>query len=277
MKSGGDPLKRRWKKIIFQAFGEINKLKKNMKGVLLAGGTGSRLLPLTKVTNKHLLPVYKKPMIYYPLETLLDAGIKDILIVTGGEHVGDFFRLLGSGKEFGAHFSYEVQEGSGGTAAALLLAEGFVGEDEFMVVLGDNIVSDNIKDFVIDFLKVKDKFRAKILISHVNDPSNYGVVEFEGDKIISIEEKPKNPKSNYINTGLWMFQSDVFSHIKKLQKSPRGEYEITDVLAFYSERGLLTFSKLDGDWTDAGSFESLYRATVLMKKLEDMNKSNLEI
>lgn len=244
-----------------------------MRGVLLAGGTGSRLLPLTKVTNKHLLPVYKKPMIYYPLETLLKAGIKEILIVTGGEHVGDFFRLLGSGKSWGARFSYEIQEGNGGTGAALLLAEDFVRDEEFMVILGDNVVSEDVSCFVEDFKKEKEKFKAKILVAKVPDPQNYGVINFKGKKIESIVEKPKNPQSYYVNTGLWMFLPEVFNHLKQLKKSPRGEYEITDVLALYVSQGLLTYSILKSAWTDAGSFDSLYKATVLMHELEKKSKS----
>ncbi|MBF0386300.1 MAG: NTP transferase domain-containing protein [Candidatus Omnitrophica bacterium] len=237
-----------------------------MKGVLLAGGTGSRLLPLTKVTNKHLLPVYKKPMIYYPLETLISAGIKDILIVTGGEHIGDFFRLLGSGKEWGAHFSYEIQEGSGGTGAALLLAESFARDEEFMVILGDNIVIENVRPFVDEFKAGKGHFKAKILVAKVKDPQKYGVVTIKGDRIVDIVEKPKEPASNYVNTGLWMFQPEVFSLLKNLKKSPRGEYEVTDVLANYVKEGQLSFSILRSEWTDAGSFESLFNATVLMQK-----------
>ncbi len=239
-----------------------------MRGVLLAGGTGSRLLPLTKVTNNHLLPVYKKTMIYYPLETLISAGIKEILIVTGGEHIGDFFRLLGSGKEWGAHFSYEIQEGNGGTGAALLLAEDFVRDEEFMVILGDNVVSEDVSCFVEDFKKEKEQFYAKILIAKVTDPHKYGVVSFKGKKIVDIVEKPQRPKSSYVNTGLWMFLPDVFAHLKHLKKSPRGEYEITDVLALYAGQGRLTYSILKSPWTDAGSFDSLYKATVLMKQLE---------
>jgi len=239
-----------------------------MRGVLLAGGTGARLRPLTKVTNKHLLPVYKKPMIYYPLETLINAGIKEILIVTGGEHIGDFFQLLGSGKEWGAHFSYEIQEGNGGTGAALLLAEDFVRDEEFMVVLGDNVVSENVGQFVQQFKKEKETFKAKILIAEVEDPQNYGVVNFKDKRIIDIVEKPKNPKSSYVNTGLWMFLPEIFPLLKELKKSPRGEYEITDVLARYAGRGELTYAILRSAWTDAGSFESLFRATVLMQKLE---------
>ena len=239
-----------------------------MRGVLLAGGTGTRLKPLTNVTNKHLLPVYKKPMIYYPLETLIDAGIKDILIVTGGEHIGDFFQLLGSGKNWGAHFSYEIQEGNGGTGAALLLAEDFVRDDPFMVVLGDNVVSENVAEFVDDFKKHQDVYKAKILIAKVDDPQNYGVVSFKGKQIVDIVEKPKNPKSNFVNTGLWMFLPEVFTHLKYLKKSPRGEYEITDVLSLYAKQGQLSYSTLRSTWTDAGSFESLYKATVLMHQLE---------
>jgi glucose-1-phosphate thymidylyltransferase len=237
-----------------------------MKGVLLAGGTGTRLLPLTKVTNKHLLPVYKKPMIYYPIETLINAGIKDILIVTGGEHIGDFFRLLGSGKEWGVHFSYEIQEGNGGTGAALLLAESFAKDEEFMVILGDNIVIDNVRSFVEDFKRKKDQFKAKILITKVKDPQKYGVVTIQDNRIVSIIEKPKNPKSNYVNTGLWMFTPEVFDLLKKLKKSPRGEYEVTDVLAHYVKESQLSYSILKSPWTDAGTFESLYNATVLMQK-----------
>jgi len=243
-----------------------------MRGVLLAGGTASRLRPLTKVTNKHLLPVYKKPMIYYPLETLLQAGIKDILIVTGGEHIGDFFRLLGSGKEWDAHFSYEIQEGSGGTGAALLLAKDFIRDDPFMVILGDNVVSENVGKFVAEFERETAEYKAKILVAKVADPGKYGVVEFNGKRIINIVEKPKNPKSSYVNTGLWMFQPEVFDLLRELKKSPRGEYEVTDVLSYYARRGELSYSILKSHWTDAGSFESLYRATVLMKELEDRAK-----
>lgn len=242
--------------------------KNGIKGVILAGGTGSRLLPLTKVTNKHLLPVYKKPMIYYPLETLLEAGIRDILIVTGGEHVGDFFRLLGSGKEYGAHFTYEVQEGNGGTADALKLAKDFIGDDDFLVVLGDNIISENIGNFVEDFQSERFTFSAKIFIAEVDSPENYGVVTYQDAFITEIIEKPVRPKSNHVNTGVWLFKADVFAHLENVKKSSRGEYEITDVLAYYAKERQLTFAKLDGTWTDAGSFESLYNATVLMKELD---------
>lgn len=243
-----------------------------MRGVLLAGGHGKRLLPLTKVTNKHLLPVYKKPMIYYPLETLLNAGIKDILIVTGGEQIGDFFRLLGSGKEWGAHFSYEIQEGNSGTGAALLLAEQFVGNGPFMVVLGDNVISENVGKFVRDFKKELNFYKAKILVAKVKNPQKYGVVSFKNNKIAEIIEKPKKPKTSYVNTGLWMFQTDVFRLLKKLKKSPRGEYEITDIFDHYAKKGTLSHSILKASWTDAGSFESLYNATMLMKRKEESKR-----
>ena len=239
-----------------------------MKGVLLAGGSAARLRPLTEVTNKHLLPVYKKPMIYYPLETLLAAGIKEILIVTGGEYIGDFFRLLGSGKKWGARFSYEIQEGNTGTGAALLLAQDFVGTEPFMVVLGDNVVSENVGKFVADFKNEIPCYKAKILVAKVKEPQKYGVVEFENKKIKRIVEKPKNPKSNYVNTGLWMFLPDVFPLLQNLKTSPRGEYEVTDVLDHYAKRGELSYAILKSAWTDAGTFESLYRATVLMRQLE---------
>lgn len=237
-----------------------------MKGVLLAGGTGSRLCPLTDVTNKHFLPVYKKPMIYYPIETLVTANIQEILIVTGGEHISDFFRLLGTGKKFGARFRYEIQEGSEGTGAALLLAEEFVRDDEFMVILGDNIVDENVAQFVEEFKIEKNQYKAKILIAEVSDPEKYGVVSFEGQRIIDIVEKPINPGSNFVNTGLWMFLPEVFDRLKKLKLSPRGEYEVTDILADYAKQGLLTYSIMKSEWTDAGSFESLYRAASIMRE-----------
>ena len=193
-----------------------------MRGVLLAGGTGSRLLPLTKVTNKHLLPVYKKPMIYYPLETLISAGIKEILIVTGGDHIGDFFRLLGSGKEWGAHFSYEIQEGNGGTGAALLLAEDFVRDEEFMVILGDNVVSENVSRFVENFKNEKEKFKAKILVAKVPDPENYGVVTFKGKKIASIIEKPKEPAFSLCEYRSLDVFAGCFWAFKAIKKEPQG-------------------------------------------------------
>ena len=240
-----------------------------MKGIILAGGNGTRLHPLTKITSKQLLPIYNKPMIFYPLETLLKARIKDILIVTGGEHIGDFFRLLGTGKDWGAHFSYKNQEGNTGTGAALLLAEDFARDEEFMVILGDNVVTEDVGRFVREFKDEKEKFKSKILVAKVKDPEKYGVVEFKNKRIINIIEKPRRPVSNYVNTGLWMFLPEVFQLLKDLKKSPRGEYEVTDVLSRYARLGVLSYSILKSHWTDAGSFESLYNATVLMKKLED--------
>lgn len=243
-----------------------------MRGVILAGGHGKRLHPLTLVTNKHLLPVYKKPMIFYPLETLVKVGIKEILIVTSGEYLGHFYRLLQTGKEWGIRLRYEIQEGNEGTGAALLCAEEFTKDDDFVVVLGDNIVTENIKSFVDDFAEEKKEFKAKTLITKVDDPKKYGVVEFEGKRITRLVEKPENPFSNYINTGLWIFQPEVFSLFKELKKSSRNEYETTDVLNLYASQGLLTYGMLKSKWTDAGTFEQLYEATVLMKELEKMEE-----
>jgi len=236
-----------------------------MKGVILAGGSGSRLRPLTKVTNKHLLPVYDKPMIFYPLETLITAGVKDILIVTGAENAGDFLKLLGSGSEFGVNLYYRVQDGSGGIAEALGLAEVFVGDDRCTVVLGDNIVEDNIEKFVNNFENSKE-VEACIFLKEVDDPERFGVAEISGDRIISIEEKPKKPKSNFAVTGIYMYSPAVFDIIKNLKPSARGEYEITDVNNAFIRRGTLSFSRLKGFWTDAGTFQSLHRATNLVKK-----------
>ncbi|HIH21126.1 MAG: NTP transferase domain-containing protein [Candidatus Diapherotrites archaeon] len=239
-----------------------------MKGVILAGGIGSRLLPLTKVTNKHLLPVYKKPMIYYPLQTLVDAGMKDILIVTGPEHPGDFLKLLGSGKEWGVKFTYEIQENASGTAGALLLAKDFADNEDFITVLGDNVLLSNIKAFAQDFEKNRDSIKAKILLSKVKNPERYGVATVDGKKITSIEEKPKNPKSNLAITGVYMFTPDVFNEFSRLKPSPRGELELTDILISYLKQGALGFDILQEAWTDAGSFDALYEATVLMHELE---------
>lgn len=236
-----------------------------MKGIILAGGTGSRLYPLTKVTNKHLLPVGKYPMIFHAVAKLKEADIRDILIVTGKDHMGDVVNLLGSGREMGVTFSYKVQDEAGGIAQALDLAEQFVGDDQMVVILGDNIFSDNIKSYVQSF-KVQDK-GAKILIKEVHDPQRYGVPELRGDKIVSIEEKPSNPKSNFAVTGIYMFDSSVFSIIKTLKPSSRGELEITDVNNAYIEKELLTFDVLQGWWTDAGTHASLAKANELAKDL----------
>ncbi len=234
-----------------------------MKGVILAGGLGSRLYPLTKVTNKHLLPVYDKPMIYYPIQTLINGGIDDILIVTGGNSAGDFLKLLGNGKEFGLrHINYTYQEGEGGIAEALRLAEFFASGEKICVVLGDNIIEKNIRGAAEAFRKQKGG--AKILLKEVPDPHRFGVAEMRGDRIVSVEEKPKNPKSNHAVIGIYFYDSAVFDIIKTLKPSGRGELEITDVNNRYIEEGLMTYGVLEGWWTDAGTFESLLRANVLV-------------
>ena len=236
-----------------------------MKGVILAGGLGTRLYPLTKVTNKHLLPVYDKPMIYYPIQTLINAGIDDILIVTGGNNAGDFLKLLGNGKEFGLkHINYTYQEGEGGIAEALRLAEFFASGGKVCVVLGDNIIEKNIRRAVKNFQKQKEG--AKILLKEVSDPQRFGVPELRGDRIIRIEEKPKEPKSQYAVIGVYLYDNDVFNIIKTLKPSNRGELEITDVNNRYIEKGLMTWDILEGWWTDAGTFESLLRANQLVAK-----------
>jgi glucose-1-phosphate thymidylyltransferase len=236
-----------------------------MKGVILAGGLGTRLYPLTKITNKHLLPVHDKPMIYYPLYTLINAGIRDILIVTGGNNAGDFLRLLGNGNEFGLqHINYTYQEGEGGIAAALSLAEYFANKEKICVILGDNIIETNILTAVGDF--EKQEKGAKILLKEVPDPHRFGVAEIDGNKIVKIEEKPKTPRSKFAVIGIYMYDSAVFDIIKTLKPSGRGELEITDVNNEYIRRGNLTFEVLLGWWTDAGTFESLLRASNLVAK-----------
>lgn len=234
-----------------------------MKGVILAGGLGKRLEPLTRITNKHLLPIYNKPMIYYPIQTLVGTGIKDILIVTGGNHAGDFLQLLGNGSEFGLkHINYTYQKGQGGIAEALGLAEHFVDNDKVIVMLGDNIIEKSIKQYVDDFLKQSNG--AKILLKEVDDPERFGVPEMKGDKIVNIDEKPKNPKSKYAVTGIYMYDARVFDIVKTLKPSARGELEITDVNNDYIARDEMTFSVLDGWWTDCGTHESLVHATNLV-------------
>lgn len=243
-----------------------------MKGIVLAGGLGKRLYPLTRVSNKHLLPVYNKPMVYYPIQTLVNAGITDILIVTGGNHAGEFLRLLGDGKEFGLkHINYTYQDGESGIADALKLAEHFTDNDKIVVILGDNIIEKDIK-------KSADEFRrqekgAKILIKKADDPERFGVVEFKGKSIVSIEEKPSKPKSEYIVTGIYMYDHRVFDIIRKLKPSRRGELEITDVNNAYLKKEELTYDILDGWWTDAGTFESLLRANNLVAKKEEKKKA----
>jgi len=234
-----------------------------MKGIVLAGGTGSRLFPLTKITNKHLLPVYDKPMIYYPIQTLVDAGIEDIMIVTGGRNSGDFLRLLANGKHFGLkHIAYTYQEGEGGIADALSLCEHFADGKNVCVVLGDNIIEKNIRAAVEAFHA--QGVGARILLKEVTDAERFGVAEFQGDRIVGIEEKPKHPKTNYAVTGIYLYDSTVFEKIHTCKPSRRNELEITDVNNAYIREGTMTYSFLDGWWTDAGTFESLLRATNLV-------------
>ncbi|WP_426451094.1 sugar phosphate nucleotidyltransferase [Paenibacillus sp. S-38] len=236
-----------------------------MKGIILAGGTGSRLFPLTKVTNKHLLPVGKYPMIFHAVAKLKEADIQDILIVTGKDHMGDVVNLLGSGSDMGVSFTYKVQDEAGGIAQALGLAEQFVGDDQMVVILGDNVFSDSIAPYVQNFKQ--QQTGAKILIQEVHDPNRYGVPELQGDKIVSIEEKPAAPKSSYAVTGIYMFDSSVFSIVKTLKPSGRGELEITDVNNAYIANGTLTYDILQGWWTDAGTHASLAKANDLAQEL----------
>lgn len=234
-----------------------------MKGVVLAGGSGSRLAPLTDVTNKHLLAVYNKPMAFYPIQTLIDAGIDEIMIVTSPEHAGSFLRLLGSGESFGAKFTYKVQEGGSlGIAHALGLVREFANGDDLAVILGDNIFEDNFK-------KAFDSFEggAMIFLKEVSDASRFGVAEVVDGKVVGIEEKPSRPKSNFAQTGLYIYDKRVFEIIDGLDYSARGELEITDVNNQYIDWGSLNASFIDGDWTDAGTFESLYKANILARDI----------
>ncbi|MGD0169489.1 MAG: sugar phosphate nucleotidyltransferase [Smithella sp.] len=236
-----------------------------MKGVILAGGLGSRLYPLTKVTNKHLLPVYNEPMIYYPIRILVNAGIDDLLIVTGGNNAGDFLRLLENGNEFGLkHINYTYQQGEGGIAAALSLAEFFADNDKIVVVLGDNIIEGNIRAAVDKFRVQKEG--ARILLKEVTDPQRFGVPVFEGEKIIRVEEKPANPASNYAVIGIYMYDHRVFEFIRSLQPSQRGELEITDVNNFYIREEKMQWDVLGGWWSDAGTFESLQSSGNMVAK-----------
>lgn len=231
-----------------------------MKGIVLAGGLGTRLYPLTKVTNKHLLPVHNQPMIYYPIQTLINAGIDDIMIVTGGNSAGDFLRLLGNGKEFGLkHLNYAYQEGEGGIADALSLVEHFADDEPICVILGDNIIEGNIRSACEDYRRQGGG--AKILLKRVDDAQRFGVPELDGDRVVRIEEKPQLPKSDLAVIGIYFYDPTVFEIIKTLEPSARGELEITDVNNHYIERGKMTWAELDGWWTDAGTFESLLRAS----------------
>jgi glucose-1-phosphate thymidylyltransferase len=237
-----------------------------MKGVILAGGNGTRLRPITYVTNKHLLPVYNKPMIFYPLETMAACGFKDVLIVSGREHAGHFLNLLGSGKEFNLRISYEVQEEAGGIAQALMLARSFADSDSVAVHLGDNIFenSGQLCGGVKKFLQ--DEKGAMIFVKQVPDPERFGVAEIQGDKVLDIKEKPKNPPSNLAVTGFYIYDKEVFDIIQNLKPSARGEMEITDVNNAYIKKGKMKYEKVAGDWTDAGTFESLYKASEVARR-----------
>ncbi len=234
-----------------------------MKGIILAGGLGTRLQPCTLVTNKHLLPVYDRPMIYYPLQTLIQGGITDILIVTGGHFAGDFLKLLGNGKAFGLkHLNYTYQEGEGGIAEALSLAEYFSAKEKICVILGDNLIQGSIAPFVQAYQEQAQG--AKIILKEVSDAHRFGVAQIDKGKVIDIVEKPKQPKSNLAVTGIYFYDSRVFEMIQTLKPSNRGELEITDVNNMYLQRGELTYDVMTGWWTDAGTFESLRRATNLV-------------
>lgn len=234
-----------------------------MKGVVLAGGLGTRLYPLTKITNKHLLPIYDRPMITYPIECLVKAGIKDILVVTGGNNPGDFLRLLGNGKEYGVEqINYAYQEGEGGIADALSLAENHVARGKVCVVLGDNVIEKNIISAVEDYKRQSSG--ARILLKEVDDPRRFGVPVLDGDRVVRIEEKPSHPASSYAVTGIYMYDYQVFDFIRTLSPSERGELEITDVNNMYINQGTMTWSLLGGWWTDAGTFDSLLKASNLV-------------
>ena len=234
-----------------------------VKGIILAGGTATRLRPLTNITNKHLLPVGRKPMIYYPIEKMTGAGIEDILIVTGVDHMGDVVGLLGSGKDFNCRFTYKVQDQAGGIAQALSLAEDFSNGVPVAVILGDNIFEDSMKPYLEKYLKQKKG--SHILLKPVKDPQRFGVAEVKGDKVVSIEEKPKNPKSDLAVTGIYFYDGEVFDIIRTLKPSGRGELEITDVNNEYIRRGIMSWSRMDGWWSDAGTFESLSHVQKLVE------------
>jgi len=244
-----------------------------MKGIILAGGTGTRLFPLTNATNKHLLPVGREPMIYNPIKQLISSGITDVLIITSKQHMGDVVRLLGSGKEFGCDFTFKVQEEAKGIAHALLLAEDYANRDNIIVILGDNITTHSIKPYVDNFKKQSKG--AKVLLRKVSDPERYGIAALDELKVIKIEEKPKNPKTNFAVIGIYMYDNKVFDIIKKIEPSARGEYEITSVNNEYIEDDELTYDILKGEWTDAGTFESLQYANKIAFKYNNEIQENV--
>ncbi len=239
-------------------------MRQDLKGIILAGGTASRLQPLTKVTNKHLLPVGRKPMIYHSIEKLKNTGIEEILIVTGVSHMGDVVNLLGSGKEFDCHFTYKVQDKAGGIAQALALAENFSSGSPVAVILGDNIFEDSLEEYSRNFLGQEKG--AHILLKTVHDPERFGVAEVSGDHVLSIEEKPRNPKSDLAVTGIYFYDGQVYDIIRTLKPSGRGELEITDVNNAYIKSGQLGWSKMQGWWSDAGTFESLAKVQRLVEE-----------
>jgi len=243
-----------------------------LKGIILAGGTGSRLKPLTNTTNKHLLPVYNKPMIYYPIEMLKSAGVKDILVITGTHHAGAIFQLLGSGKDFGVKFTYRVQDEAGGIPSAIALAEDFVGSNKFISINGDNIVFESLKPFADQFEKGNAEMQILLYEGTKEEAKKSGVAVVEGKKVTQVIEKPSEPPSNNIIIGIYFMNSNVFEVIKKLKPSGRGETEITDVQRYYLEQGKLSAAKLKGNWLDAGDFEDLLNANLETKKLSEKKK-----
>lgn len=235
-----------------------------MKGIILAGGSGTRLRPLTKVTSKQLLPIYNRPMIYFPLQTLLTAGIKDILIIVAPDHAGDFLKLLGSGTEFGCKFTYEIQDKPEGLAQAFVIGENFISDDNVALILGDNVYEDNFSEAISSF-----QGGGRIFAKQVPDPERFGVVEFdENNKAVSIVEKPSQPKSSYAVTGLYIYDNSVVQKAKALQPSPRGELEITDLNNLYLQEGTLGVEFVQGKWLDTGTFESLHEAIVFVRERE---------
>jgi glucose-1-phosphate thymidylyltransferase len=244
-----------------------------MKGIILAAGKATRLRPLTKITSKQLLPIYNKPMIYYPIDTLLKAGIKDILIIIAPDYAGHFLNLLGSGKDFGAKFTYEIQEEARGIADAFILGETFIGNDDVCLILGDNIFDHDFTNQIKSFEK-----GAMVFAKEVHDPERYGVVEFDSNKqVLSIEEKPAKPKSNYAAVGMYVYDNAVVELSKNLKPSPRGELEITDLNNIYLKKGQLKVNIIDGIWEDAGTFDSLLRASNIMAaKVKEEPKEKVE-
>ena len=238
-----------------------------MRGIILAGGKGTRLYPLTKVTNKHLLPVGKEPMIFNPIKQLVSAGIEEILIVTSTEHMGDIVNLLGSGKQFGTDFTYKVQEEAGGIAHALSLGESFANREKIVVVLGDNIAVKSMAPYVDNFKK--QETGARFLLKEVSDPTRYGIAALDEQKIVEIEEKPGSPKTNFAVIGYYMYDENVFEFVKQQKLSERGEFEITDVNNEYIKRGEMEYDILQGEWTDAGTFESLQIANHMLLKCDN--------